>query len=358
MRTPRDARDRVGLWVREHRRGLRGKRRLLAGSHGVSERTLRRWAQRADLPRRRPGRPRHPEEVRAATRSSVREALDRLGWTAGEPALRASLPGAPRRPMREALRALKTQRRAERRSREAEARVSVDVVGRDVLWCLDATHLGRGLRGKLEGQVLREAATRRTLHVTAGGPSREDDVIRILQGMRDRGRLPLVLATDNGPAYTGEQLRMWMEANRVVHLRSVPRTPQHNARAERAIGELKAEGGLGSGAEWVDAAHALRHLEHARARLDECRARACLGGLTAAGVDGTMPAAYTPAERAAFHEEARRAVEVAVGGLDGACARRRAAREAVFRVLERRGLIRRTRGGSLFPPPNPDTITC
>lgn len=231
--------------------------------------------------------------------------------------------------------------------------MSVDVPGRDVLWCLDATHLGRAGCRSIEGQVLREAATRRTLLLTSGYAATGDDVLALLQRMAVTGRLPLVLSTDNGPAYVGGRVRRWLEAHRIVHLLNLPRTPRHNARAERAIGELKAESGLGSGVQLVAPEHALRRLEEARARLDDLRARPCLDGRTASAVDAASPSAYTAAERAAFFEEVR----VAVGGVDRARARRRAQREAVFRVLQRRGLIRRTRGGANYPSPKPDTIT-
>jgi transposase InsO family protein len=296
--------------------------------------------------------------VREAVRAAVKAELERLGWTAGEPAIRSALPWAPRRPLREALKSLKAARRAERRRRDEELRVSVEVIERDVLWCLDATHLGRVGRRGIEGQVLREAATRRTLLLTSGYVATQDDVVALLQRMAATGRLPLVLGTDNGPAYVGDRVRQWLEAHRVVHLLNLPRTPRHNAIAERAIGELKAESGLGSGVELVDPEHALRRLEEARRRLDELRPRPCLDGRTASAVDATTPSAYTASERAVFYDEVRVALEVAVGGIDGARARRQAQREAVFRVLERRGLIRRTRGGAQFPSPIPDRITC
>ena len=324
----------------------------------MSERTLRRWRLRADTARRAVGRPRLPKEARERVRDAVREALERLGWTAGEPALRRELPWAARRALREAVAALKAQRRRARRMGEAEARMRIDVLQRDVMWCLDATHLGRAGRRAVEGQVLREAATRRTLLVTAGQAATEDDVIALLQQMKGLGRLPLVLATDNGPAYTGARVGRWLAAHSVVHLRNLPRTPRHNARAERAIGELKAESGLGSGVELVDAGHALRRLEEARTRLDDLRARPCLGGRTASAVDAETATTYTPEERADLFEEVRAAADVAMESIDGSRARRQAQREAVFRALERRGLIRRSRGGAPIAPPIADTITC
>jgi transposase InsO family protein len=324
----------------------------------VSLRTLRRWAARADREVRPVGRPRHPEEVRERVRVAVKEALDRLGWTAGEERVRKALPGAPRRPLREALADLKAARREEERRREEARRIRVEVLVRDALWCLDGTHLGR-LRGRaVEAQVLREAATRRTLFVTVGGAATEDDVIAVLEAMEALGRLPLALGTDNGSCNIADRVVRWLAEHHVVHLLNLPRTPRHNAFVERAIGELKAESGLGSGMELKSEAEALRKLEEARTRLDELRERPCLGGRTASAVDATLPSVYTAVGREAFYNEVRAAVEVAVGGIDGARARRLAEREVVFRALERRGLIQRTRGGLPYPSPKADTITC
>jgi AcrR family transcriptional regulator len=118
-------------------------------------------------------------------------------------------------------------------------------------------------------------------------------------------------------------------------------------------------------------AHYFRHYNHfrphqalgrvtpvAQKRLDETRLRPCLGGRTACAVDAALSAAYTASQRAGFHEEVRRALEVAVIGQECSHELRRAMREVVFRALERHGLIRRTRGGSPFPSPKADTFSC
>jgi len=95
-----------------------------------------------------------------------------------------------------------------------------------------------------------------------------------------------------------------------------------------------------------------------RKRLEELREGPRLRGHIALAVDTGAPSEYTARQREAFFHEARAAAEVAVGGIDGARARRLAQREAVFRSLESRGLIRRTRGGLPLPSPKPDTIAC
>ena len=73
--------------------------------------------------------------------------------------------------------------------------------------------------------------------------------------------------------------RALLARERVVHLRSLPRTPQHNAWVERANGELKLETGLGKGTVLASSEAAGEALSAAGARLAD-RPRPCLGGRT------------------------------------------------------------------------------
>jgi len=74
-----------------------------------------------------------------------------------------------------------------------------------------------------------------------------------------------------------------------------------------------------------------------------------LGARTAAEIDRTLPSWDGVLDRRAFYDAACRAREHAVLGTVGARARRLAEREAIWRVLEDYGLVRRTRGGVPLP---------
>jgi transposase InsO family protein len=310
-----------------------------------------------ETPTRNPGRPSHPQAQEEQVREAVRGYRETGSKTAGEATLKQAIPWAPIRLIRKVLKEQKAAWRAHSRAGERERRITVLVMNRDVLWCLDATHLGRMARRSIEGQVLRDAASRRTLIVTVGEVATTEEVVALLVEMETRGRLPLVLSTDNGPAYVAMEVERWLKRHHVIHLKNLPRTPRHNAVAERAIGELKAESGLGSGERFTDLEEPRRRIEDARTRLDEHRARPTLGWKTAAVVDNAPSPVYTSSQRRAFFEQTRAAMKDAAGGPGTARERRLAEREAVFQSLERRGLIQRTRGGLPFPSTKPDILS-
>jgi len=298
----------------------------------------------------RPGRPPHgPEAKRKALFATGRE-LHRQGYGVGAETIYKTLTtddrAVPLRLVRWAAKALKA-RRARRRARHREQhRVSVHVRQPDVLWSLDAAHLGRDDDGRaIQGQVLREGRTLRILGVTVGPPVASDDVLRLLETVRrERGRLPLVLATDNGGPYKSLRVVAYLAKERVLHLRNVPRTPQHNARAERAVQEVKEDAELGKGVRIPLLGAALRMAASIR-RLNRNRLRRSLGWETARTLDDALSPRYDDSTREGVYEKAHEAMREAVQNETDGRARRRKQREAILATLESLGWIERTRGG-------------
>jgi hypothetical protein len=247
------------------------------------------------------------------------------------------------------LSALKATERREGRLRASRARVSHDVLARDAIWTLDATALGRVGEARILGEVLRDPAPPKTLRSRIGPAATAAQVIELLeQAARERGGLPLALQTDNGPAYTSKELAAYLEAHRVVHLRSRVHTPTDNPSEEHGIGELKAESGLDADVRCASHEDLRARLAHARLCLDEGRLRASRGWRTAAEVDAALARADALVDRRTFHEACRRAVETAVLGPTTARARRAAERLAIWTTLETFGLAR-TRGPETAP---------
>lgn len=225
-------------------------------------------------------------------------------------------------------------------------RTSVEVLARDALWSLDATHLGRLARRAIEAEVLRDPATRSSDVGRVGPPSDAQGVIDTLETLEaTRGTLPLVLLTDRGSAYAAREVERYLDERQVVRLKSLPRTPQHNPWVERTNGELKARTGLGKGVRIESVELVAELLEVACATLNH-RPRPCLGGRTPAWMDGRAPVGYDVVPRGRFYRMCREAVDRAVDGLTNARARWRAEREAILGTMERVGLIRRTPGGA------------
>lgn len=313
----------------------------------MSARSLRSWS-REDAPARPRGRP--PTSVARTEEASalVQAAWERQGTSGGVRPIRAALAGRVSSGLvRRCLREIKRLHRARRRAHQSEQRLHVEVRARDVMWSMDGTHLARLPNGDaIEGQVLRETATPKILAVELGAPAQGEDVVRVLERIAaERGGLPLVLVTDNGSIYTAERVESWLAGNGVVHLLSLPHTPQHNAWVERTNGELKAETCLGRSVVVTSANEIRERVETARCRLDQARLRAQCGFRTAAAADAQLTPWYNECTRERFLAALCRRLDEALPGLQSKRALRKARREAIYASMEELGLVRRTRGG-------------
>jgi len=326
-----------------------GDRAWLAVLAGRSTRTLRGWEHDRSPPRRT-GRPNHTAGQRWRALRAVARQRRCEGRSAGWRIIAARLPSIPTRLVQTSLGALKARDRQREERRRAAQRQHVDILARDVLWSQDTTHLGRWLGRGVNAEVVREAASSKSLDLwVLPRATTSADVIALLEGLLQQGRLPLVLSTDNGSCYCSAEVEAWLAEHGVIHLRSLPHTPQHNAWVERGHRELKAESGLGKGVVLSSVEEAERRILQAREHLDEYRLRARLGARTAAEIDRSLPSWEGVLDRRAFYDAVCRAREHAVLGKVGARARRLAQREATWRVLESYELVRRTRGGAPLP---------
>lgn len=317
---------------------------------GVTPRTLQAWVKH-NPSERRPGRPRSPAALRWSVLMAVARQRRIEGHEAGRVVMAHALGrGAPRRLIASSLKRLKARWRRDERERLGCRRLSIEVLYRDVLWCQDGTHLGRTDRDEVKAQVGKEAASRLTLvSEVREGSSTAADVIGQLEELRETRGLPLIQGFDNGPENVAGELVEYLAAQQVVVLYNVPRTPQHNARAERGIGELKGQSGLGKGVWLSSVAEGQARLDAAVEVLDRHRLRACLGYRTAEEADRTLRCWYGVVERGSFYAAACSAISKAVLGARTLVARRRAERQAILDVAASFGLVRITRGGVLLP---------
>lgn len=338
-------------WIRS-RPLLHGEQQLVAELAGVTTRSLRAWKKEAAAEPLRRGRPRTSAVRIEEATTQVNAAWQGQGESGGVRTIHAVLAGEVSWSLvRTCLAGIKASSRARQRAQEKEHRISVEVKGRDVMWSMDGTHLARlGGGAPVEGQVVREVSTPKILAVEVGGPADGAAVVGILARVAgERGGLPLVLVTDNGSIYTSEAVEEWLREKGVVHLLSLPHTPQHNAWVERTNRELKEETGLGRGVVVNDIAEARGRVEEARELLNERRVRRGLGYRTAAAADAALTAWYDAGTRERFLATLSRRLDEALPGLEGARAQRKARREAIYASMEELGLIKRTRGGRCSP---------
>jgi len=186
-----------------------------------------------------------------------------------------------------------------------------------------------------------------TLALTIGDAATSEDPVLVMEtAVAARGgSYPLVLVSDNGPAYTSKRFEDFLEERGVVHLLSLPHTPRHNPWVERGHRDLKDESGLGKGVLIVDRDDAAQRILAALDRVDGHRRRATLGFRTARAVDAQMKVPYDDDDRARLRYEVRRRRDEALQRPVSGRARRVLCREAVLAVLEDMGWITRTRGG-------------
>jgi transposase InsO family protein len=259
-----------------------------------------------------------------------------------------ALPHIARRVVEDVVRELKRRARVRRARRRAQERRHIALAGRDVLWSLDATHLGRdGSRRAVEAQAVREVATMRTLSLSVGGVVQSEDAIAVVAAAAAQrgGRYPLVLVSDNGPAYVCERFERFLAERGVLHLLSLPHTPRHNPWVERGHRDLKEVAGLGKGVVVHDVIDAARRLAAARECVDGHRLRATLGYRTARAVDAAMAVPYDDSVRARLRDLVALRIEDGVHDRMTKRERRVLRREAVLASLEELELIERRRGG-------------
>ena len=362
---PLAVRQRVGAILLRKRRGPEraGATADFALEHQVTERAVRNWVRAAApgaTPARPPGRPRVSPAVAAEARTVVAAVLKAAETaTIGEPALALAQPQLPRRALRVALKEAKAERAEQALAHQIAVRINVFIMMRMAVCVLDATHVGRDERGRaVEAEVLRDVATGQWLPFRVGQKAKGHAIVAMLKQLkRDTGTLPLVLQTDNGGAYTSEVVEEYLRKEGVVHLRSLPRTPQHNPVAERGIRTVKTRANVGKGyvVQSIDLVAAL--LERTRCELNRTLRQRTRRGLTPEDGWCTMPSADASVDRAAFVRAVEANIENATKDLEKKRAVRKAEREAIYQTMEQFGLVTRTRGGRPITPSCSERVT-
>jgi hypothetical protein len=350
----------VGIYLSTHR--LRhGDLKKLAEHLATTTRTLRNWRDREGLSGS-PGHPPHSAAARRRARILTRRVWRSLvrghdGWPSVIAALGRKDLCVPTRLVQESLRALKHEAAQRARSRIEERRVHVDVLAKDAIWAIDQTHLCRDEHGPVKALVVRDCLSQRTLGASIGPPAQGVDVVRLLlQVAEQRGTWPFVIQADNGSENKNAKVAECLSRARVIVLWNEPRTPQHNPRAERGMGDLK----LALGLEKSRAVRARRgilpvqgsvcvRLLKAWAALDTATPRDRLDGLTPVELDRIAPRADDRVRRDRFYAEVCEELRRVALAPKNARARRKAEREVVWSALEKYGMAYRTRGGCPIP---------
>ena len=172
------------------------------------------------------------------------------------------------------------------------------------------------------------------LSVKKNGSDNAQAVLDQLECTKQQRGLPLVIGTDNGSMYTSKKVQEFLAVNKVIHLRSLPRTPQHNGAMECAIREIKEVANLNN-----------YSMEQAVGVLNASRLRARFLFKSSEQADEEMTVGYDEEVRTRFFEICQSRFKIAEAGSGNARSKRMTERKIVFETLEQFGFIELNRGG-------------
>jgi transposase InsO family protein len=319
----------------------------LAQVASVTPRTVRNWLRRKhpeDYPKL--GRPAHDERAHRVAFWRVGRAYYRKG-RCGWRSLREELgPEIPTTLIQLYVSRLKACKERHKIRRIAMGRERIEVVTKNSFWVKDSAQVAIDHDGgKVESLFIKDRGSLATVGIATTGPTQGADVVQLLDQLRKTRGLPLVIGSDNGAPFVCQEVTEYLKQHRVIHLRSLPRTPQQNGSAEVNIREIKDAAQLGTNLT-ASPSQAHKRAVSAATRINKNRERATKGFKTADQLDEEMEAGIHRVDRDLFYSEcSRRIEEVRQSGLNTR-AMRMAERGAIFETMERYGLIKRHRGGS------------
>lgn len=224
---------RIGQRLAEADRGKINLRDV-ALALGVSERTLRNWKNQAKKEIPKMGRPPVPKEKLDQAKEIVFAEMKEQG-----------APGW--RPIAESLKGKVSVRLVQKfvsefkqiNKKKKMVKSKIEVKGKNVVWSMDGA-ITKEKSFKIENQVIKDRGSRFWVGLGQSKiAANSKDVIELLdKSFKNKGK-PLVIATDNGPAYKSKTFEEYLKLNKVIHLKSLPHTPQHNGAVEAGIRELR-----------------------------------------------------------------------------------------------------------------------
>lgn len=209
----------------------------IAISLHLAPRTLCKWFAdfHANLPTPLPlGRP----AIRSSRddRQAVLALLSELGPATGLPTLQDCFPLMPRAELDNLLR----RYRAVWQKRHHYAPHFLEWTTPGAVWAIDFSEAPAPIDGQFKNLLaVRDLASHQQLLWTPVADMTADAAIRGLSSLFAIHGAPLVLKSDNGPAFVAEQTRAFLESRNVFCLFSPPHTPRYNGSIEAGIGSLK-----------------------------------------------------------------------------------------------------------------------
>lgn len=213
--------------------------RRAAEAVGLRPRTLAHWRrslERGELTCKPRGRPckQSPQE----NRRNVVEWIEEVGPQVGLPTIRATFPNMPRCELVDLQRDYRREFR--QANRQATEELTWHKPGR--VWAMD--HEKRPRTRPIDGLYpevfsVRDLASGMQLAWMPVPDETAETTFDVLAALFEEHGPPLVLKSDNGPAFKSQLIGRLLEDWGVVPLRSPPVTPRYNGSCEAGIGAMK-----------------------------------------------------------------------------------------------------------------------
>lgn len=326
-------------------KGRRVKSEDLAKELGVTKRTLRNWKAKAKKDcTTRSGRPRYTSDDHKRAMILVARELKRQGYP-GSSAIAIELKEKVQlRLIRKYVTKIKERRRLRKLQEIKLTQVRVEVQKVNVIWTQDGTHLGRKNRKAIESQIIKDRGSKKIIGAVTGSTANGSEIVQTLDLLKVQRGLPLVWMTDNGAAYCNKEVREFVEREKIIHVRSLPRTPQHNGAAEVMMREIKNDCMLGKKSVLVCEKEAHDRLVKSILKINKNRKRMTLSFKSSDEMDEEMSMNDKKVDRALFYEEYSERLKSLVN-VRSAREKRMQEREMVMCLLEKHEMILRKRNG-------------
>lgn len=327
---------RIGMWLQKEKTD-RKLINFLSERLEVTPKTLRNWRKLVEMEvPPRIGRPSYSSIQKNDSFKLVSEQMKLQGYPGWRPISKA-LHHLPKRLVQEQVATIKRDHRKQIRTVIERNRITTKVNTREAIWSLDGTFLKKKRDG--QAQVIKDRGSLAYRGISESTKSRSEDVIELFTEVKAEYGLPLVCSTDNGSNYCSLEMSEYFKKEKIIHLRSLPRTPEQNGAIEISMRLLKSASALDRALGTESAA------QTAIENLNKYKLHATKGLKTSCALDEEMVVSYTKVSREVFYDRCMERLQRVNDSSLMNNERRRAEREVIFATLEEYGLINRTQAG-------------
>jgi transposase InsO family protein len=274
----------------------------------------------------------------------VARELKRQGYP-GSSAIAIELKGKVQlRLIRKYVTEIKERRRLRKLEEIKNTQVRVEVKAVNAIWTQDGTHLGRKNGKSIESQIIKDRGSKKIIGAFTGHAANGIEVVNMFERLKHERGLPLVWMSDNGAANCNKEVCNYLEKEKVIHLRSLPRTPQHNGAAEVMMKEIKNDCLLGKKTVLVCEKDAHARLVNSILKINKNRRRMSLSFKSSDEMDDEMCVNGKEVDRALFYNEYENGIKSIVN-IKSAREKRMREREIVMCLLEKHEMILRRKSG-------------